>query len=135
MDKLKKRMKVRYWNDYRLPGGRQIREPVGYSIKEARAAQGKRRSQKKENRIFDMLPESRMTFNELAEWYLDLPTVRKLKSFRNTRNCLKNWCAIYGSHKVSNVKLADVQRFQEKILGCLRILQAQQQVLQEFWSD
>jgi hypothetical protein len=34
--------------------------------------------QKRENRIFDMLPESKMTFQELTDWYLGLKTVMKL---------------------------------------------------------
>ena len=73
LDKLKRqRDKVRYWIDFKIPKGKTRREPVGYSISEARDADGKRKVQKRENRIFDMLPESNMTFSELAEWYLDL---------------------------------------------------------------
>ena len=71
IEKLKRaKEKVRYWIAYRLPGGKQKREAVGYSIEEARDADGKRRSQKRENRIFDIKPEAKMTFSELAEWFL-----------------------------------------------------------------
>jgi len=31
--------------------------------------------QKKEKRIFDMLPESEITFDDLAEWYKDLKQI------------------------------------------------------------
>ena len=73
LDKLKRSKKIRYWINFRLPDGKQRREFVGNSIEKARDADGKRRGQKRENRIFDMLPESNMTFQELAEWY-DLAT-------------------------------------------------------------
>ena len=96
LDKLKRGRKVRYWINYRLPGGRQRREPVGYSIEEARDADGKRRGQKRENRIFDMLPESKMTFKELTEWYLDLESVRRLKSYERIEDAINNLSKFFG---------------------------------------
>jgi integrase len=68
---------VRYWIDFRV-NGKSRREYVGYSIEEARDADGKRRGQKRENRIFDMLPEADMTYQELSEWYLGLEKVKAL---------------------------------------------------------
>ena len=47
--KAKKSQRVRYWITYCLPGGKQRREAVGYSIEEARTAEGKRKAQKYEN--------------------------------------------------------------------------------------
>ena len=70
LDRGKRSKRVRYWISYRLPGGKQRREPVGYSISKARDAERKRRGQKRENRIFEILPESKMTFSDLTEWYL-----------------------------------------------------------------
>ncbi len=82
MDKSKRSKKVRYWISYRMPDGKQRRESVDafkgldpYSITDAREAESKRVVQKREKCIFDMLPESEMTFNELTEWYLDLEKV------------------------------------------------------------
>ena len=40
MDKSKRSKKVRFWINYVLPGGKQRREFVGYSIREARDADG-----------------------------------------------------------------------------------------------
>jgi hypothetical protein len=84
MDKSKKAKKVRYWIAYRMPGGKQRKEAVGafkgldpYSIKDAKEALAKRHVQKRERRIFDMLPESEMTFDELAQWYLNLKSLQK----------------------------------------------------------
>jgi len=42
--KAKKSKRVRFWISYRLPGGKQKREHVGFSIEKARDADGKRRS-------------------------------------------------------------------------------------------
>ena len=79
--KAKRSKKVKYWISYRLPGGKQRRESIGYSVEEARDAEGKRRSQKRENRIFDMLPEAKLTFRELSVWYLNLKSVKRLASY------------------------------------------------------
>ena len=78
--KAKRSQRVRYWITYRLRGGKQRKEAVGFSIEEARDADGKRRGQKRENRIFEMLPEAKMTFKELTDWYVELPAVKKLVS-------------------------------------------------------
>jgi hypothetical protein len=78
LDKAKRSKKVRYWIQYRLPGGKQRKEYVGTSIEEARDAEGKRRVQKRENRIFDIVPEAKMTFSELAGCYLELEKVKAL---------------------------------------------------------
>ena len=66
LDKAKRSKKVKFWINYRLPGGQQRRELIGTSIEEARDAEGKRRTQKRENRIFDILMDSKITFKELT---------------------------------------------------------------------
>src|SRR5208337_1347237 len=84
--KEKRQQKVRYWVSYRLPNSQQRREYVGsdrdgrpLGIEEARAAEGKRRAQKVENpAILERVPAEKMTFGELAKWYLDLNPIKKL---------------------------------------------------------
>ena len=112
--KAKRSKKVMYWINYRLPGGKQRREQVGYSVEEARDADGKRRGQKREHRIFDMLPESKMTFQELTDWYLDLKTVKKLASYDRTVFALKNFNAAFGTQIVGDIKFIDLENYQEK---------------------
>jgi integrase len=113
LDKLKRSKKVRYWIDFKIPGGKVRQEPVGYSIEEARDADGKRRVQKRENRIFDMLPESNMTFKDLSEWYLDRPKVQKLYSYSRYQSALKPFNAKFGNCIVGNIKLADLEDYRE----------------------
>lgn len=79
--KEKRLKKVRFWVVYRLANGKQRKEFAGYLIEEARAAEGKRKGQKYENPgILEKVAAERMTFAELAEWYLDLSPVKKLDS-------------------------------------------------------
>lgn len=114
LDKAKRSLRVRYWISYRLPGGKQRREPVGFSLEEARDAEGKRRSQKRENRIFDMLPESKITFNELTKWYLKQTSVKKLASYDRVTVVLKNFSAVCGDFQVNEIKQVDLEEYQQR---------------------
>ena len=98
MDKSKRqKKKVKYWIDFKIPGGKKRRETVGFSIEEARDADGKRRGQKRENRIFDILPDSRMTFLELTEWYLGLDSVKELRACDRVQLGLRQGSNSHGS--------------------------------------
>jgi hypothetical protein len=69
LEKAKRSQRVKYHIHYRLPGGKQIKQLIGPSIEDARAADGKRRGQKREGRFFEMVPDARVTFNDLTKWY------------------------------------------------------------------
>jgi integrase len=71
LDKQKRNGKARYWVVTRLPGGKQRKEFAGYSVQEARDAEGKRKGQKREGRILEMLPQAKVTFGKLTEWYME----------------------------------------------------------------
>ena len=112
LDKAKRNKKVKFWISYRLPGGKQRREFVGYSVEEAKDAEGKRRSQKRENRIFDMLPESKMTFDELAKWYLKQTSVKSLGSFDRVKGALKNFNDVFGDFQLNEIRQTDLEEYQ-----------------------
>jgi len=115
LDKLKKaKKKVRYWITYRLPGGKQRREAVGYSIEEARDANGKRRVQKRENRIFDIKPDAKMNFDELAKWYLDLEKVKSRAYYPTLKINLNSFLSVFGSFIVGQIKPTDLENLQAK---------------------
>jgi integrase len=87
--------------------------PAG--IEEARAAEGKRKAQKVENpSILEKVPADRMTFAELAEWYLDLKSVKKLASYDRIRQGISNFNREYGERIVSSLKLLDLEEYQDK---------------------
>ena len=111
----KRAKKVRYWVSYRLPGGKQRREPAGFSIEEARAAEGKRRAQKIETPgILEKVPAERMTFAELIDWYLKLKSVQKLASFKRVQGALGNFNLAFGERIVSSLKPMDLENYQDK---------------------
>ena len=114
MIKGKKSKRVRYWINYRLPGGRQKREAVGFSVEEARDAEGKRRSQKRENRIFDIKPDAKMSFNELTDWYLKLESVKALARYPILEINLNSFNAVFGDVIVNKLKPVDLENYQAK---------------------
>lgn len=114
LDQAKKADRVRYWIDYYLPGGKRKREPVGFSIKEAQAAEGKKRGQKKENRLFDILLESKMTFSKLTEWYEGLDKVKSLASYSIIQVYLKKFNSQFGDMVVGRIMPEDLENLIEK---------------------
>jgi integrase len=114
LDKAKRSGRVRYWIDYGLPGGKVRREFVGYSIDDARAADGKRKGQKKEGRIFDILPDSKKTFAQLGDWYLSQDKIMALAFYKGMRRHLDIFNAEYGALTVGDLRLEHLQSFQIK---------------------
>ena len=111
--KAKRSKNVKYWIDYRV-NGKSRREAVGYSIEEARDADGKRRTQKRENRIFDIMPEAKMTFQELTDWYLNLEQVKKLARYRQIKIGLGKFNSQFGATLLGNIQPADIENCQAK---------------------
>ena len=123
LDKAKRSKRVKFWINYRLPDGKQRKESVngmegldGYSLPDAKTALSKRQVQKAENRILEVLPDSKMTFEALAKWYLNLEKVRALKSFWLVELCLTKFNKEFGDRVVNSVKLADLENYQAKRL-------------------
>ena len=120
LDQLKGSKKVKYWISYRLPNGKQKREAVSgedvnsYSIESAREMESKRIVQKKEKRIFDIKEDTRMTFAELAEWYLSLEKVKALASYWERELSLKKFNKAFGDMIVSRIKPADLESYQAR---------------------
>jgi len=121
LDKAKKAKKVRYWINFRMPDGSQCRQAVGsfegldpYSIEDARDAESKRKVQKRENRIFDIKAETKMTFSELTKWYLDLEKVKTLAYYPTLKICLDRVNEEFGTRIVSDIKPADLENYQAR---------------------
>ena len=116
--KLKRANKINYWIAYRLPGGKQRFEKItgenGNSLEYAKDVLSKRKVQKQENRIFDIKPESKMTFKELADWYLGLEKVKALAYYPTLSICLNNFDSVFGSMPVSQIKPMDLENYQAK---------------------
>jgi integrase len=113
----KRAKRVNYWIAYRLPGGKQRRERIGGSIDEARDADGKRRIQKREHRIFEILPEARMTFQELTDWHLDLENVKQKKYYPILQISLAKFNRIFGQRIVADIKPSELEDYRAKRRG------------------
>jgi integrase len=84
-------------------------------ISDARAAEGKRTAQKKENPgILEVATAQKWTFNDLAAWYLDLAPVKKLSSYNRIRQGIANFNREFGARIVSTLKPLDLDNYQEK---------------------
>jgi len=114
LDKAKAGKRVTYWVSYRMPSGKQKQEAVGTSIDDARTADGKKRTMKKEGKLFDIREDAKMTFKEFSEWYLNLSSVKKLKSSWRIEIALRHFNAVYGDTVVSKIKPSDFEDYQAK---------------------
>lgn len=122
LDKMKNAGKTRYWIQYRLPNGKQkkefVRDPKNEkdkgSYNDAVAAHGKRFAQKKEDRIMDMMPEAKITFNELAEWYVNLTSIQELKYYKDLKNNLNSFNEVFGGFLINEITPEDLREYQLK---------------------
>jgi integrase len=114
--KAKRSERVRYWMTYRLPGGKQVRriEGSGYSLKDTMAAEGKTKALKVENRILDIKPEAKMTFNELAKWFSALEKVKSRAYFSTQTINLNSFNKVFGDTIVRNLKPSDLENYQAR---------------------
>ena len=114
--KAKRSERVRFWMSYRLPGGKQVRkiEGSGFSLKDTMAAEGKTKALKVENRILDIKPEAKMTFNELTKWYVDLESVKAQARYPILKINLNTFNAVFGHTIVNQLKPADLENYQAK---------------------
>jgi integrase len=103
--------RVKLYIKYRI-NGKQIKELVGTSIDEAKDADGKRRAQKREGKIFEIIPDKKMTFKGLRDWYLNLDTTKNLKSYERIEDCLNNFTKVFGEKLVGEIKPTDLESYQ-----------------------
>jgi integrase len=122
LDDAKKAKKVRYWIVYRMPDRKQRWESVGafegldpYSVTDAKEALSKRVVQKKERRLFDMLPDSNITFTQLIDWFLDLDKVKSKAYYKTLNSNLKHFKDEFGNDLASSLKPVDLENFQIKM--------------------
>lgn len=111
LDKAKKSKRVKYWIHYRLPGGKQKWELIGNSIEAARDEQNERRKQKRRNEI---IPNSKTTFKQLSEWYLDIEEIKAKASYRQMGYRIKLLNEQIGDKPVTHILPVDLQNYREK---------------------
>lgn len=127
LEKQKRNDNARFWVVYRIDG-KQRKEFAGYSIQDAKNAEGKRKGQKREGRILEMLPQSRITFKALSEWFLsemqtevDLTEMARVKGktrrgpsrsyLRRIKSVLNMFNAEFGDRLVSGITTEALKRY------------------------
>jgi integrase len=63
-------------------------------------------------RIFDMLPDSKIMFDELIDWYLNLESVRRLAGYKRAKFALNNLKKVIGNRKINTLKPIDLENYQ-----------------------
>jgi len=122
LDKEKKNGKVKYHIVYRDKGKQKWRgvgafkDLDGYSLDDARAADARLVVAKRQNEIeiFDPKPEAKMTFNDLANWYLNLERVKGLASYPTITIYMKKFNQVFGNIQINTIKTVDLENHQEK---------------------
>ena len=112
-DNYKKQGRVKYYIQNRFQGKKRT-ELVGTSLEDAKAAEGKRKVQKRENPFFEVKPEVKLTFLELTEWYLSLEKVKSLAYYPIMQVYLKKFNSELGAMTVGKIKPADLENLQAK---------------------
>ena len=88
---------------------------IRFSIKDATDAQAKFKVEKRENnKFFDLPPDTEMTFDQLAKWYLAQDPVKELASFYIIEKKLEIFNSFFGDKIVADIKPIDLQNFQLK---------------------
>jgi integrase len=109
----KKARKVHYWIDYAVPNGKPVREPVGFSIEEARAADGKRKAQRVENpKILQRLPENKMTFQQLSDWYEKQDAVKNKSYYKTLQINIASFNKVFGGRIITTISTMDMKNYQ-----------------------
>ena len=62
--------------------------------------------------VIDRLPEYEMTFDELAKWYLNQKSVRKLAAFDRYEDALNNFTKVFGKTFLGEIRQTDLEEYQ-----------------------
>ena len=124
LDKAKRSKRVKYWIQYRLPGGRQKKESLAkfkdlneYSIDDARKAEAQRTVQKTEGRIDEMFKpkkESTWTFSQLATWWFSQDSVKARSDCGRLETAFKKFNQVFGHRLIRDVKLSELRNYQSQ---------------------
>lgn len=114
LDKAKKGKSVKYYVEYKI-NGKKKRELIGASLTEAKAADGKVKSKKAENRILDIKSGTKITFNKLFEWFEKIPQIDELAYKNVLLNNIKLFLVEFGNYTIYSLTKHDLINYQIKM--------------------
>ncbi len=149
LDTAKRSKRVKYyvkWSylDRKTQKLKQSIKLIGTSIDEAKASDGKRKAQKKENpKILEIAADNKTTFADLAEWYTNLQKVKNLATHGRIKICLNNFNKFFGNDFISDLTGEDLddyvlKRKSDNLADSsinIEITIAKQMIKKAFYSD
>ncbi|MCP4551427.1 MAG: hypothetical protein GY834_05175 [Bacteroidetes bacterium] len=59
-----------------------------------------------------MLPEAKITFNDLTEWYIESPRLKALAYYDVLKINLNSFNSVFGQKLINGIKLLDLENYQ-----------------------
>jgi hypothetical protein len=121
MDGQKEQKKVRYHIVGRIDGKQRwwslasFESVDPYNLEDAKDVEAQLRVAKREGKleVFEVRKETTITFKELATWYLDLVSIKKLISYDRVKGLIENFNKHLGDKPVSSIKPVDLENYQD----------------------
>ncbi|MFC1580092.1 tyrosine-type recombinase/integrase [Thermodesulfobacteriota bacterium] len=113
---LKKASGKVYWIEYYISGHRK-RERIGPSKAAAEQRLREVLKARTEERYIDRNKNIRVTFNELAMWYLELPQIKAKRSYTRDVLSMKTLKRFYGGKVVQDLTINQVEAYRQKRLN------------------
>lgn len=104
-----------YWIEYYI-FGRRKRERIGPNKLAAENRLREALTQRTEDRYIDKNKNARVTFDELAKWYLQLPGVKAKRSYVRDACSIKQLSAFFSGKLVKDITPAQVEAYRQKRL-------------------
>jgi integrase len=92
-------------------------EKVGYQKKLAERAYQKKMVEWAEKKYLDIREESKLTFSQLVQWFLELPVVRQNKTIKEIERLCLDLERVFGPRLIKDIKPAMVEMYQKQRLG------------------
>lgn len=109
-----KKPKGTFYIDFMVNGQRMFEE-AGRTKKLALSALNKRKTEVAENRFFpEKRKENRISFQELATWYLNLSEVKAKKSYYRDKVSIKILTKFFKDKRVTSIKKSDIENYRAK---------------------
>jgi len=117
LDKAKRNGKIRFWLNYRLAGGKQRREPAGETLAAAEIKKGEVLKQVQQGTLPEIAINKKLTMQELVDWHLGRPTVKKLAYYPTLQFNLASFCQVFGPRPVASIKPSELEDYQAQRLA------------------
>ena len=113
LDKLKRSRKVKYHIKYRLPGGKQRQETVGFSISEAEMRTASAVSVQNGKTGFSKYCRIKCEISGIIRVVLEPEIRKKLASFLRIKIAFRNFNKVLGDRIISTIRPIELEDFQE----------------------